>query len=342
MTTSEIIKNIQAKKYSPVYLLHGEEAYYIDYISDLIEEKVLNDAEKSFNQSILYGKETDVNALLNTVKRYPMMAEHQIVIVKEAQDFKFGKETEDKKAPDPLAAYCQNPLTSTILVFCHKHGKFDKRKKLYKIIEKTGVVFESAPLYENKIPAWIEDYIRNKGYRINPRAVALIAEYLGTDLSKIANELEKLLLNINKEKEITIKEVQDNIGISKEYNVFELQQALAQKDAYRANQIINYFEANPKANPVQLVMGNLNTYFTKLLKYHYTDPKSPQNLAKELGINPYFVKDFETAARSFPVAKTFNILSDLRIYDLKTKGLDATANTENGNLLRELIYKIIH
>lgn len=340
MTAAEIIKDLQQKKYKPVYLLHGEESYYIDLIGDYIEQNVLSEAEKGFNQTVLYGKDTDVMTMLGAAKRYPMMSDFQVVLVKEAQDMKWGAEDADKKGINPLLNYLENPLPSTILIFCYKHGKFDKRKKTFRAIEKNGVVFESASLYDNKVPAWIESFIGQKGYKINQQAALMLAEYLGNDLSKIANELEKLMLNVAAGAEITLKHIQDNIGISKEYNVFELQAALAQKNAFKANQIINYFEANPKANPIVLVLGNLNNYFGKVLTYHYVKDKSPQNLARELGVSPYFVKDYEQAARSYSYGKTMQIISYLREYDVKSKGVES--NADHGGLMKELIFKILH
>lgn len=334
MTASDIIKDIKARKLKPIYLLHGYESYYIDLISNYLEENMLSDAEKGFNQTILYGKDTEIMTVLSAAKRYPMMSDYQLVLVKEAQDLKIDK------AAEQFQAYCENPLKSTVLVLCHKYDKFDKRKKVYKIIEKNGIVFESASIYDNKVPAWIEDFIKSKGYHINPAATVLLGEYLGNDLSKVANELEKLMLNVPQGQEIGTREVQNNIGISKEYNVFELQNALARKDAFKANQIVNYFEANPKANPMVLVMGNLSGWFTKILKYHYVKDKS--QAAKELGVNPYFLKDYEMAARNYSLGKTFDVVSLLREYDLKSKGVDSTGNTEAGELMRELVFKIIH
>ncbi len=334
MTATDIIRDIKARKIKPIYLLHGDESYYIDLISDYLEENVLSDAEKSFNQTIFYGKDSDVMSVLNASKRYPMMSDYQLIMVKEAQELKIDK------AAEQFQAYCENPLKSTVLVLCHKYGKFDKRKKVFKVIEKSGLVFESASIYENKVPAWVEDFVKSRGYHINHTASALLGEYLGNDLSKVANELEKLMLNVAKGQEIGTKEVQDNIGISKEYNVFELQNALSKKDVYKANQIVNYFEANPKANPMVLVMGNLAGYFTKILKYHYIKDKS--QAAREMGVNPYFLKDYEFAAKNYPLGKTFEVISLLREYDLKSKGVDSTGNTEAGDLMKELVYKIIH
>lgn len=340
MTADDILKDLKNRKYKPLYLLHGEEPYFIDQVSNYAEHKLLSEAEKGFNQTVLYGKDTDVMTVLNAAKRYPMMAEYQVVLVKEAQDMKWGRDDDDKKSINPLLSYLENPLPSTILVFCYKYGKFDKRKKTYKAIEKNGLIFESAPLYDSKIPAWIESFVAGKGYQVNPQASAMLAEYLGNDLSKIANEMEKLMLNVPAAQMITLQHVQDNIGISKEYNVFELQAALSRKDPFKVNQIINYFEANPKANPIVLVLGNLNNFFSKVLLYHYAKDRSQQNLARELGVSPYFLKDYELAARSYNYGKSMQIISLLREYDLKSKGVDS--NSENGELMKELMFKIMH
>lgn len=340
MTAPEILKELKNRKYKPLYLLHGDEPYFIDMIGNYIEHNLLSEAERGFNQTVVYGKDTDVMTVLNAAKRYPMMSDYQVVLVKEAQDMKWGKEDDDKKSIDPLLSYLEKPLPSTVLVFCYKYGKFDKRKKSYKAIDKNGVVFESAELYDNKVPGWIEGFVIDKGYRISPQASALLAEYLGNDLSKVANELDKLMLNVKAGQEITPKEIQDNIGISKEYNVFELQTALGRKDVVKVNKIINYFEANPKANPLVVVLGALNGYFSKVLKYHYADDKSPQGLAGIIGVSPYFVKDYEQASRSFNYGKTMQIISLLREYDLKSKGVESSAGP--GELMKELMFKILH
>jgi DNA polymerase-3 subunit delta len=334
MNVSEILISLKTKKYKPMYLLHGEEEYYIDLISNYIEDNVLTDSEKSFNQTILYGRDIEVMTILNAARRYPMMSNHQLIIVKEAQDLKLEKSIEQ------FIAYCENPLNSTILVLCHKHSKFDKRKKIFKVIEKAGLVFESMPIYENKIPAWIEDFIRSEGYHINPKASALLASYLGNDLTKITNELKKLMLNIQKGQEIGTKEIQDNIGISKEYNVFELQSAFQKRDFLKANEIINYFDANHKANPLVVVLGNLYGWFSKILKYHYLVDKS--QAAKELGVHPFFIKDYESAAHTFNMSKTFYAVSLLREYDLKFKGVDKAGSTTDGELMKELVWKLMH
>ena len=340
MTANEILKDLKSRKLKPLYLLHGEEPYFIDEVSDYVEHELLSEAERGFNQTVFYGKDTDPMAVINAAKRYPMMADYQIVLVKEAQDMKWGSDDENKKHINPVLAYLENPLKSTILVFCYKYGKFDKRKKTYKAVEKNGLIFESAPLYDSKVPAFVEQFVAAKNYKIQPQASALLSEYLGNDLSKIANELEKLMLNVAAGQEISTQDIQDNIGISKEYNVFELQTALSRKDVLKANRIINYFEANQKANPFVLVLGNLNYYFIKVLKFHYLPDKSPQNVAKTLGVSPYFVKDFEQASRTFNFNKTLQVISLLRDYDLKSKGVNSTA--DNGELMKELIFKILH
>lgn len=340
MTADAILKDLKNRKLKPLYLLHGEEPFFIDEISDYIEHQVLSEAERGFNQTVFYGKDTDSMAVLNAAKRYPMMADYQIVLVKEAQDMKWGSDDDNKKHINPFLAYLENPLKSTMLVFCYKYGKFDKRKKTYKAIEKNGLIFESAPLYDNKIPAFVETFVGAKNYKIQPQAAALLAEYLGNDLSKVANELEKLMLNVAAGQEITTQHIQDNIGISKEYNVFELQTALSKRDVVKANRIINYFEANPKSNPFVVVLGTLNNYFTKVLRYQYVSDKSPQNLAKELGVSPFFVKDFEQAGRTFNFNKTMQIISYLREYDLKSKGVNSSS--DNRELMKELIFKILH
>jgi DNA polymerase-3 subunit delta len=340
MTADDILKDLKNRKYKPLYLLHGDEPYFIDQVSNFVEDQLLSEAERGFNQTVLYGKDTEIMTVLNAAKRYPMMAEYQVVLVKEAQDMKWGRDDDDKKTINPLLSYLENPLPSTILVFCYKYGKFDKRKKTYKAIEKNGVVFESGTLYDNKIPSWVEGFVAGKGYKIDQQASAMMAEYLGNDLSKIANELEKLMLNVSAGQTITMQHVQDNIGISKEYNVFELQSALSRKDPFKVNQIINYFEANPKANPIALVLGNLNNFFSKVLLYHYAKDKSPQSLARELGVNPYFIKDYELAARSYNYGKSMQIISLLREYDLKSKGVDSNAGS--GELMKELMFKILH
>jgi len=335
MDAHKIISDIKSKKLLPVYLLHGEEPYFIDQISDYIEEHVLEEAQKGFDQTVLYGKDTDFITIVNAAKRYPMLGNHQVILVKEAQNLKW------KGDDDVLLAYLENPMKSTVLVLAYKHGKFDKRKKIYKVAEKVGVVLESAKLYDDKVAPWIGTFTKDRGWQIHPQAAAMMAEYLGNDLSKVVNELEKLMLNVPKEREISVQDIERNIGISKDFNVFELNTALAKRDVTKAFQIVSYFAANPRSNPIQVILGAMAGYFTKILKYHYLPDKSPQVVAKELGVHPFFTREYDLAARSYNRRKTFDVIAHLREFDLKSKGLNAT-HVEQGDLLKELVYKILY
>lgn len=336
MQVNGILADIKKRKFSPIYLLHGEESYYIDLVSDALEQTVLTDAQKGFDQTILYGKDSSLVNIVNAAKRYPMMSDHQVILIKEAQDLKWKVEEE------LLLKYVENLTPSTILILAFKYAKFDKRKKLYKAIEKKGVVVESAKLYDNKVADWILGQFKDAGRSIHPQAAAMMADYLGTDLSKIANELEKLLLNVDKQQEILPLHIEQNIGISKDFNVFELQSALAKRNAAKSIQIVDYFAANPKSNPLPLVLGNLGSYFTKILKYHYLPDKSSTVAAKELGVHAFFLKDYELAARNFNRRKTFDIIHQLSEFDMKTKGFMVGPHTSNADILRELVFKILN
>lgn len=328
----QILRDLKNQIYYPVYFLFGEEPYFIDEISGFIEHTVLNEQEKEFNQTILYGKDASVPTIISYAKRFPMMANYQVLIVKEAQEL-------DKI--EDIQPYIENPLKSTILVLCYKYSKLDKRKGLYKSIEKNGVTFESARLYENKIPDWIHDYLRGKNCSISQKAAILLTEFLGNDLSKVVNELDKLLINTPSGSEITEDYVERNIGISKDFNVFELQKALVKKDVLKANQIIRYFAANPRENPLVKVVPILFSFFSRVLTYHYLQDKSRNSVAAALSVNPFFVADYQQAAKTFGVGKVIKIISLLREYDLKAKGLD-NVSASDGELMRELIFKILH
>ncbi len=327
-----ILSDLKKKIFYPVYFLYGEEAYFIDEISESIEQNVLTDTEKEFNQTIIYGKDTNIPTLVSYAKRFPMMANYQVIIVKEAQDL-------DKI--EELAGYVEHPLNSTLLVICYKYEKIDRRKSFFKSIEKTGVLFESPRLYDNQIPDWITDYVRKKNYTITTKATFLLAEFLGTDLSKIVNEISKLTINIPPGQEITEEYVEKNIGISKDFNVFELQKALGRKDIFKSNQIITHFGANPKENPLVKVIPLLYSYFSKVLIYHHLPDKSRNNVASALSINPFFVQDYQAAAGNFKVTRLISIISLLREYDLKAKGVDNISATD-GELMKELVFKILH
>jgi len=332
MTFEQIISDLKNKVYHPVYFLMGEEPYFIDEISNYIAGNVLTEAEKEFNQTILYGRDIDVDTIISEAKRFPMMANYQVVIIKEAQTI---------KNIEGLERYIGNPLKSTILVICYKYKKLDGRKKFTKDIGKAGVVFESGKLYENKVHSWINNYLSAQGYKINPPALLMLTEYLGTDLGTITNELEKLMVNLPNGSTINEEHIETNIGISKEFNRFELQKAIGIRNVLKANQIINHFAANPTGNPVVLTISSLYSYFNKLVLFHKIVDKSRNNIASILKINPYFVNEYEVAARNFHPEKIMHVISDIREYDLRSKGV-GNASTPGSELIKELVFKILH
>ena len=311
----------------------GEEPYYIDVISDYIQNNVLDEAEKEFDQTILYGKDVDISMVINAAKRYPMMAKYQVLIVKEAQLIKQW---------DDLVYYLQNPLKSTILVFCYKYGTPDKRKKWFLEVKNSGVIFESPKLRDYEIGSWITKYCKSKNVGIDDKAIAMLSEFLGTDLSKLVNELEKLVLTKPADQpRISPELVEKNIGISKDFNVFELQAALVNRDVLKANRIIRYFAENKKANPLVMVLSQLFKFFSDLMIYHYLPDKSQGAVASELKINPYFVKDYQKAAQVFGAWKTMNIISYIRETDARYKGID-NPSADEADIMKELIFKILH
>ncbi len=332
-TYEEIISDLKKRIFKPVYFLAGEETYYTDLITEYIEEKILPETEKAFNQIIYYGEDTTIQAIIETSRRFPMMSSHQVVIIKEAQTL---------KKIDDLILYLEKPLLSTILVFNYKYKVIDKRTKLFKALDNHGVYFESAKLRDYQVPAWIERYLMKKGIKTDPNASAMLTEYLGNDLHKISNELEKLIITLPEGKPaITTALVEKNIGISKEYNNFELQKAIGEKNILKANMIVNYFSNNSKENPITLSIASLFSFFSKLLTFHYLTDKSKNNVAAILKVNPYFVKDYENAAVNYNSKKTVYLISLLRIYDMKSKGY-GDLSTEPGDLLKELVFKILH
>jgi len=332
-TYEEIISDLKNRIFKPVYFLSGEEPYYIDLITEYIQDKVLPESEKAFNQIILYGDDTNIASIIDTARRFPMMASHQVLIIKEAQSL--------KKLED-LIIYLEKPLLSTILVFSYKYKTIDKRTKLFKSLESHGVYFESLRIRDYLIPGWIERYLMTRGIKTDPSASAMLTEYLGTDLHKIVNELDKLIITLPAGKPvITTTLVEKNIGISKEYNNFELQKAIGEKNILKANMIIHHFANNPKDNPITLSIASLFGFFSKLLTFHYLTDKSKNNVAAVLKVNPYFVKDYESTAAKYNVSKTVQIISLLRTYDMKSKGY-GDAGTEPGDLLKELVFRILH
>ena len=333
VTYDEIMSDLRKRIFKPVYFLAGEETYYIDLIINYIEDKVLPEAEKPFNQIILYADDTNIPSIIDIARRFPMMSSHQVVIIKEAQSL---------KKLDDLVIYLEKPLLSTILVFSYKYKTLDKRTTLYKALEKRAVYFESSRLRDYQIPAWIDRYLMTKGIKADPGASAMLIEYLGNDLHKIVNELDKLIITLPPGKPvITTALIEMNIGISKDYNNFELQKAIGEKNILKANMIVHYFANNPKDYHITSSIASLFSFFSRLLLYHYLTDRSKNNIAAVLKVNPFFVKDYETSAMKYNVSKTVQIISLVRTFDMKSKGY-GDSNTEHGELLKELVYRILH
>ena len=329
----QIMKDLKNKNYSPLYFLEGEEGYYIDRITNYVLENVLTEAEKGFNQTILYGKDTTVENVITAARRFPMMASHQVIVVREAQLL---------QRIELLEAYVKNPLHSTILVINYRHKNLDKRTSLSKTLKTNGILFTSTKLYENQIPDWISVYSRAHGFSIDMKSCQMLGEFVGNDLDKIANELEKLMIVCEKNRRITPDDIEKNIGVSKEFNIFELQDALGAMNVLKANKIVNFFAHNPRQHPLLVLVAQLYGFFRKLWIYHFLDDKRNDNtVAGKLGVNPYFVKDYRQAAKIYNPRKLFVIFGLLREYDLKSKGLDGNS-IPDGELLKELIYKILH
>lgn len=340
-TAEQVLNDLKQQQYAPLYFLHGDEPYYIDLIADYIENNAIAESERGFNQLILYGKDADVNTIITNAKRYPMMAERQVVIVREAQEIQdFNTQT----GQQILEAYAKHAMPSTILVFCYKYKTLDGRKSLGKTLNKFAVLVESKKLYDNQVPDWIVKYVQGRGFKIEETSVQMLADYIGNNLQRQSNEIEKILINFRKEdagKTINADTVQKYVGISKEYNVFELQKALAVKDVVKANRIANYFEANLKANPVIPVIALLYSFFSKLLLVHHSTDKTERGLAALLKINPFFVKEYRTAAVHYPLPKVIQNIHYLRIADLHAKGVENTGGAD-AQVLKELVFKLLH
>jgi len=330
---TKIVSDIQNGNIKPIYFLMGEEPYYIDKISEYIEENVLSEEEKGFNQMVLYGRDVSIEDIVDNAKRFPMMAERQVMIVKEAQDL--------SRTIENLTSYVNNIQPSTVLVICYKYKTIDKRKKLYKAVQKVGLVYESKKLYENQVADWIRRVLAGKNYKIDTKATLMLVEFLGTDLSKISNELNKLMVVLPENSTITPKSIEENIGISKDYNNFELRKAIGERNVVKANKIINYFGQNQKANPLVVTISLLNSLFTQLLIYHSLKDKSKNSVVKALGVSPFFVTDYSVAAKNYPMRKVSQVISLLREADVKSKGVGANALPAS-DILKELLFKIIH
>ncbi len=329
----QLVTDIKNRKLKPIYFLMGEEPYYIDRISDFIEDTVLSEEERGFNQMVLYGRDVAVEDIVGHAKRFPMMAEYQVVIIKEAQDL--------SRTIEKLAKYAEHPQPSTILVVNYKYKKIDKRKALYKTLKKTGVIYESKKLYENQVADWIRRVLSPKKYDISPKAAQMLVEFLGTDLSKINNELEKLQIILPKGTQITPEHIEENIGISKDYNNFELRKAVGERNAVKAFKIAKYFGENPKDNPMVVTVSLLFNFFSQLLQFHGLKDKSPRSVASALKINPYFVNEYIDAARNYPMRKVSMVVATLREFDVKGKGVGANA-VPQGDLLKELLVRILN
>lgn len=334
---TKILSDLKAKKYAPVYFLQGEESYFIDLISDYIERNVLSEAEKGFNQVVVYGKDASMSTILTHARRFPMMAERQVVIVKEAQDIQdINNETGGKL----LLNYLQNTVPSTVLVFAHKNKSLDKRKELGKNIEKLTVSITTKKLYDNQLPEFVSAYAVQQGVAMEDRALQIFCEYIGNDLNRLANELDKLIVGGIPAGGLTAEHVMMQVGISKEYNIFELQKAVVSRNTLQANRIVNYFEKNTKKNPAIPVVAFLYSFFSKLLAASCAPDKSDKGLVSALKISPYAARDYVQAIRIFPQDKIMQNISFLKEADLKLKGVDS-GSADEGQVLRELVYKLI-
>lgn len=336
MDFTSLKKSIKSKDFRPIYLLHGEETYFIDQLEEAIQENALQEHERAFNETIVYGKDTEFLQIVDAATRYPMMAERQLILLREAQDMRSLKQLEE---------YAAKPSPTTVLVISHKHKKLNASTKLFKNIKETGVVFEAKALYESKIPAWINGYLKGKKYSIDQAASNLLAEYLGTSLSKITNEIDKLIINLKPGTAITTEIVEEQVGVSKDYNAFELQRAIGLRDKVKAARIVNYFKANPKAGPMPMITGSLYNYFSKvfLVIEGLAKRTRRQELAKEVKVNPYFFDEYVTVAKNYPYPKIVRVFNLLREYDLKSKGVGSNlAGKQENELLKELVYHLLH
>jgi DNA polymerase-3 subunit delta len=331
MSASKIIGEWEKKRFKPVYWLEGEEDYFIDEVVAYAENHILAEAEAAFNLSVFYGKDADWAAVINACRRYPMLAERQVVLLKEAQQM---------RDIDKLEAYIEHPQPSTVLVVSYKEKKVDGRSRLAKVLKERGEILSTKKLYDNQLPEWAQEVIHRKGHRITPRGLALLVDHIGNDLSRIASEVDKLSVNIPKSKEITEDDIESYVGISKEYNVFELQNALARRDLAACIRIIQYFDANPKAGPIQMVLPALYNFFSKVYQVLGLPGASDKDTASALGVNPFFLKDYRHAARLYQYDGVERVLLLLHQYNLKSLGIGATG-VSDGSLMKEMVFRMI-
>ena len=336
--TEDVISDLKAGKYAPVYFLQGEEPYYIDLISDYIEENALQEAEKSFNLMVLYGKDVKVKDILGNARRFPMMAERQVVIVREAQEvLDMGKE----EGQQQLTMYLGNPSPTTILVFCHKHKTIDRRKAFGKALEKSSVFVTAEKIKEYNMEGWLDKYLKSRGVSMSPEANRMMVEYIGNNLERMTNEVDKILLNDKEGKVITVDMIEKYVGISKEFNSFELQNALMSRNVEKAFRLLQYFDANQKNFPPVLMITQLFTFFAKLLLVHQSADKSKNGIAVLLKVNPYFVNDYLMAVKNYSLPQTVRAIEYIRKADMRSKGVEAGAMAP-GEIMRDLVIKILH
>lgn len=333
----QIIKDLKAGKYAPAYFLQGDEPFFIDNVVQYIEQHALDDTQKSFNQYILYGKDVSFTDVLNVARKYPMMGERQVVIVKEAQDMKDWKK---EAAVTMLSTYLDNPLATTILVLAHKYKALDRRLKIAKSLEKNAVNLLSKRIYDDKVAGWVQSYAQASGANVTNGACMMLSENIGNNLQRLANEIDKLKLNAN-DQPIDEMAVQKYVGISKDYNAFELQRALSLRDEVKVHKIINYFAANPNSNPVILIIANLYAYFTKIMLIHHHRATDKHSVAKAIGVNPFFAGEYIQAARNYPAGKAAQNITHIHTADLQSKGI-GFAPMDQGDILRELAFKLMH
>jgi len=338
ISPNDVLEALQKGEYAPIYFLQGEEPYFIDEISNFIENNALDDSQRSFNQIILYGKDVDISDILLNAKRFPMMSDRQVVIVKEAQEIRDLRNDEGRKSLDE---YILNPLPSTILVFCHKYKKVDKRTGLGKNLQKHTVFVDTKKLYENQVAAWTEQFAKSLGLKIAQDAGLLITAHLGNNLERIAKELEKIKTNLKESGEIDLRIVQKYIGINKDYNVFEYSKALMTQDVTKAHRIVNYFEANIKNNSIIPIIALVYTNFSKLLVFHGNKGKSDKSLTDALKINPYFLKEYKIGASNYPLQKVIANLKFISKADLLAKGIERPS-IGDGQILRDLTFQLMH
>lgn len=336
ITYGTVMRDLKTRKFAPIYILGGQESYYIDKISDYLAQNVLQPEERDFNQTIVYGSDVTSAQVADMALRYPMMSEHQVIIVKESQTL---------KNLDPLQKYFEKPQKSTILVFCHKNGKLDLRKKIYSVARKAGaVIFEGKKLYDRDLPGFIDTYLKLKGVTIEPKASQMVGDHVGSDLNRLTSELDKLMISLPKdEKRITADLVEKEVGVSKDFNIFELQKALAKKEIFKVNEIVTYFNKNPKSYPIYRLLPQLFSYFQNLLIVEYMPNRNNQNeVAAKLGLRGgWAAGDYMTGLRYYSLQKVILILEKIRDTDAKSKGI-GNPNTDGGELLRELIFFILH